>query len=67
MYTFGYSTFRQAEQLVCRLARQANHTGAHYDLGSSGHGITTDCKDALGGLLHGRDPAGGISGWRYSF
>jgi hypothetical protein len=22
-----------------------NHNGAHYDLGASGHGITTDCHD----------------------
>jgi predicted porin len=27
-------------------AMQKNHAGGHYDLGASGHGITTDCKDA---------------------
>lgn len=34
-------------------ARQANHSGAHYDLGASGHGITTDCHDAAGNCYFG--------------
>lgn len=28
------------------IAEQRNHVGAHFDLGASGHGIVTDCKDA---------------------
>jgi len=32
-----------------------NHNGANYDLGASGHGITTDCKDGS----TASDPNGG--------
>lgn len=34
-------------------ARQANSSGSHYDLGASGHGITTDCHDANGNCFFG--------------
>src|SRR6266705_6742987 len=49
MYTVGYKHhFDKQSNWYAVYARQANHTGAHYDLGASGHGITTDCKDASG-------------------
>jgi predicted porin len=34
-------------------AVQKNHDFAHYDLGASGHGITTDCHDANGNCFFG--------------
>ncbi len=54
MYTVGYKHhFDKQATWYAVYARQENHNGAHYDLGASGHGITTDCHDgtdvALGG------------------
>jgi hypothetical protein len=48
-------------------ARQNNHPDAHYDLGASGHGITTDCKDATGQCFTGGKVAGISVGMQYNF
>jgi predicted porin len=48
-------------------ARQQNQTGAHYDLGASGHGITTDCKDANGTCFTGATLQGFSVGMQYNF
>src|SRR6266702_2978893 len=46
MYTVGYKHhYDKQANWYAVYARQANHTGAHYDLGASGHCITTDCHD----------------------
>lgn len=74
MYAVGYKhNFDKRSNWYAVYARQANHTGAHYDLGASGHGITTDCKD--GGNPDGVGPTcftgttlQAVSvGWMYSF
>ena len=48
MYTVGYKHHFADKATTWYLvyARMANNNGAHYDLGASGHGITTDCHDA---------------------
>ena len=48
-------------------ALQKNHPDAHYDLGASGHGITTDCKDATGQCFTGGKVAGISIGMQYNF
>jgi len=68
MYTVGYKHhFDRQSNWYAVYARQANHTGAHYDLGSSGHGITTDCKDAAGTCFTGETLQAVSVGWMYSF
>ena len=74
MYTVGYKHhFDRQSNWYAVYARQANHTGAHYDLGSSGHGITTDCKDGGNGDNVGATCFTGTTlqavsvGWMYSF
>jgi len=68
MYTVGYKHhFDKQSNWYAVYARQANHTGAHYDLGSSGHGITTDCKDAAGACFTGETLQAVSVGWMYSF
>ncbi|HTF15689.1 MAG TPA: porin, partial [Burkholderiales bacterium] len=68
MYTAGYKHhFDKQSNWYAIYARQANHTGAHYDLGASGHGITTDCKDAAGGCFTGETLQAVSVGWMYSF
>jgi predicted porin len=68
MYTVGYKHhFDKQSNWYAVYARQANKTGAHYDLGSSGHGITTDCKDALGACFTGETLQAVSVGWMYSF
>src|SRR5713226_1307397 len=68
MYTVGYKHhFDKQANWYAVYARQANHTGAHYDLGSSGHGITTDCKDAAGNCFTGTTLQAVSVGWMYSF
>jgi len=68
MYTVGYKHhFDKQSNWYAVYARQANKTGAHYDLGSSGHGITTDCKDAAGGCFTGETLQAVSVGWMYSF
>jgi len=52
MATVGYKHwYNKQTTWYAVYARQMNHNGAHYDLGASGHGITTDCHDGT--------PAGG--------
>ncbi|MGB7543750.1 MAG: porin, partial [Burkholderiales bacterium] len=48
-------------------ARQANHDAAHYDLGASGHGITTDCHDAAGNCFAGATVTAVSVGMTYNF
>ncbi len=48
-------------------ARQGNHDGAHFDLGASGHGITTDCHDANGNCFFGGKVEGVSVGMQYNF
>jgi predicted porin len=51
-------------------ARQMNHNGAHYDLGASGHGITTDCHDGnpAGAACFAGSTLQAVSlGWTYNF
>ena len=68
MYTVGYKHhFDRQSNWYAVYARQANHAGAHFDLGASGHGITTDCKDALGGCFGGQTIQAVSLGWMYSF
>jgi predicted porin len=68
MYSVGYKHhFDRQSNWYAIYARQANHTGAHYDLGSSGHGITTDCKDAAGTCFTGETLQAISVGWMYSF
>src|SRR5256885_7372445 len=68
MYSVGYKHhFDRQSNWYAVYARQANHTGAHYDLGSSGHGITTDCKDAAGSCFTGETLQAVSLGWMYSF
>lgn len=68
LYTIGYKHhFDKRSNWYAVYARQQNQTGAHYDLGASGHGITTDCKDAAGACFTGAKPQGVSLGWMYSF
>jgi len=73
MYTVGYKHyFDKQSNWYAVYARQANHTGAHYDLGASGHGITTDCKDGGGAVtpatcFTGETLKAVSVGWMYSF
>jgi predicted porin len=73
MLAVGYKHhFDKQSNWYAVYARQANHTGAHYDLGASGHGITTDCKDANTGAagascFTGATPQAVSVGWMYSF
>ena len=47
MLALGYKHhFNRQANWYAVYARQDNKDGAHYDLGASGHGITTDCHDA---------------------
>jgi len=46
MLALGYKHhFNRQANWYAVYARQDNKDGAHYDLGASGHGITTDCHD----------------------
>src|SRR5712692_899016 len=75
MYTVGYKHhFDKQSNWYAVYARQANHAGGHYDLGASGHGITTDCKDASGvpgvsgsNCFTGETLQAVSVGWMYSF
>jgi len=48
-------------------AQQNNQTAAHYDLGASGHGITTDCHDAAGNCFAGGKVQAVSVGMTYDF
>src|SRR5258708_35125875 len=73
MYTVGYKHhFDKQSNWYAVYARQANKAGGHYDLGASGHGITTDCKDASGvpgvsgsNCFTGETLQAGSVGWVY--
>lgn len=68
MYSVGYKhNFDKKSNWYAVYARQANHAGGHYDLGASGHGITTDCKDAAGVCFTGETLQAVSVGWMYSF
>src|SRR5712691_4575273 len=68
MYTVGYKHhFDKQSNWYAVYARQANKAGGHYDLGASGHGITTDCKDAAGACFTGETLQAVSVGWMYSF
>ena len=71
MYSVGYKhNFDKQSNWYAVYARQANHAGAHYDLGASGHGITADCKDASGSpavCFPGATLQAVSVGWMYSF
>jgi predicted porin len=68
MYTVGYKhNFDKKSNWYAVYARQANKAGGHYDLGASGHGITTDCKDAAGFCFTGETLQAVSVGWMYSF
>src|SRR5437660_872221 len=75
MYTLGYKHhFDRQSNWYAVYARQANKAGGHYDLGASGHGITTDCKDASGvpgvsgsNCFTGETLQAVSVGWMYTF
>src|SRR5438477_552628 len=68
MYTVGYKHhFDRQSNWYAVYARQANKAGGHFDLGASGHGITTDCKDAAGACFTGETLQAVSVGWMYSF
>jgi hypothetical protein len=68
MYTIGYKHhFDKQANWYAVYARQANHLGAHYDLGASGHGITTDCHDAIGNCYAGSTLQALSVGMQYNF
>ncbi|HET7366613.1 MAG TPA: porin [Burkholderiales bacterium] len=68
MYTVGYKHhFDQRTNWYAVYARQDNHPGAHYDLGASGHGITTDCHDADGHCFPGKTVQAFSVGMQYNF
>ena len=68
MYTVGYKHHwdRRANWYAV-YARQANKAGGHYDLGASGHGITTDCKSDVNICYTGETLQGISVGLMYSF
>ncbi len=54
LYDIGWKHhFDKQTSLYAVYATQRNHASAHYDLGASGHGITTDCPDATGTCYFG--------------
>ena len=68
MYSVGYKHhWDKRANWYLVYARQQNHAGAHFDLGASGHGITTDCKDAAGTCFTGETLQGVSAGMMYSF
>jgi predicted porin len=68
MLALGYKHhFNQQANWYAVYARQDNKDGAHYDLGASGHGITTDCHDAAGNCFPGGKIQGLSVGMQYNF
>jgi len=68
MATVGYKhNFDKKSNWYAVYARQHNQKGAHYDLGASGHGITTDCKDAAGTCFTGETLQAVSVGLQYNF
>jgi predicted porin len=68
LFTVGYKHhWDKRANWYAVYAMQKNKAGGHYDLGSSGHGITTDCKDAVGFCFTGETLQGVSVGMMYSF
>ncbi len=68
LFALGYKHhFSSRANWYAVIARQGNHDGAHYDLGASGHGITTDCHDANGNCFTGGKVQGVSVGMQYNF
>jgi len=68
MLSLGYKHhFDKQANWYAVYAQQNNHVGAHYDLGASGHGITTDCHDANGNCFPGTKLKGISIGMQYNF
>ena len=68
MLALGYKHhFDRQTNWYAVFARQNNADGAHYDLGASGHGITTDCKDETGACFTGGKLQGISVGMQYNF
>jgi len=69
MYALGYKHHFADKQTTwyAVYAVQDNHSGGHYDLGASGHGITTDCHDAAGVCFAGNKIQGVSVGMTYNF
>jgi predicted porin len=68
MYTAGYKHhWDNRTNFYAVYAVQDNHSGAHYDLGASGHGITTDCHDADGHCFPGNKVQAFSVGMQYNF
>lgn len=68
MYALGYKHhFDRQANWYAVYAMQKNHDFAHYDLGASGHGITTDCHDANGNCFVGGKVQGLSVGMQYNF
>lgn len=68
MLALGYKHhFDRQTNWYAVYAHQGNHAGAHYDLGASGHGITTDCHDANGNCFPGTTLQGASVGMQYNF
>lgn len=68
MYALGYKHhFDKRTNWYAVYARQQNHVGGHYDLGASGHGITTDCKSDVNLCFTGETLQAVSVGMMYSF
>jgi predicted porin len=68
MYAIGYKHhWDRRTNWYAVYARQVNHTGAHFDLGASGHGITTDGHDAAGTIFTGTTLQAVSVGMQYNF
>jgi len=68
MISLGYKHhFDRSANWYVVYAHQDNKPGAHYDLGASGHGITTDCHDAAGNCFPGKTLQALSVGMQYTF
>jgi predicted porin len=68
MYSIGYKhSFDKQTTWYAVYAEQKNGVAAHYDLGASGHGITTDCHDANGNCFTGAKVQAFSVGMTYNF
>jgi len=69
LYALGYKHhFADKKTTVYAVAaEQKNHSGAHYDLGASGHGNVIDCHDAAGHCFTGTTIKGISVGITYDF
>jgi predicted porin len=69
LYDIGYKHHFADKKTTWYLvyARQANHAGAHYDLGASGHGLTVDCHDIAGNCFSGTTLQALSAGFTFDF